>query len=152
MNIVVRRAEINDSQDIFQWRNDELTRQMSHTTEKVEWEDHSKWLEATLKNSKRYLLLCNTVDAKKIAVVRFDIECDKARVSINLSPSFRGLKLAKPCLIKAISHFKKLVNEDVACLEAKIKAENIASRKLFESVGFGLIKEVDSVRCYNLLV
>ncbi len=42
----VRKANESDSRDIFDWRNDELTRQMSHTTDLVEWDGHSAWFAA----------------------------------------------------------------------------------------------------------
>jgi hypothetical protein len=37
----IRKANEGDSRDIFDWRNDELTRQMSHTTDLVKWREHS---------------------------------------------------------------------------------------------------------------
>ena len=44
----IRKANEGDSRDIFDWRNDELTRQMSHTTDLVEWSGHSAWFAASL--------------------------------------------------------------------------------------------------------
>ena len=53
-----RKANKRDSRDIFDWRNDELTRQMSHTTDLVEWEKHSTWFAASLANPQRLLVMC----------------------------------------------------------------------------------------------
>ena len=39
----IRKANDDDSRDIFDWRNDELTRQMSHTSDFVDWNGHSGW-------------------------------------------------------------------------------------------------------------
>ena len=36
--LVVRKANDGDSKDIFDWRNDALTRQMSNNTDYVEWD------------------------------------------------------------------------------------------------------------------
>jgi len=38
----IRKANENDSRDIFEWRNDELTRQISHTTDLVEWDGNAQ--------------------------------------------------------------------------------------------------------------
>ena len=50
--LVVRKANDEDSRDIFDWRNDELTRQMSHNTDFVDWDSHSNWLYSSLINEK----------------------------------------------------------------------------------------------------
>ncbi len=150
-SITVRLAVIADSEHIFNWRNDEQTRSMSHTTDIVEWEGHSKWLEATLENHKRCLLMCCIIEGdERAAVVRFDVEADTALISINLAPSMRGKGLAKPCLISAIAFFRTK-HSGVDCIEAEIKTANIASRNVFESVGFHLTQKTEGLGCYKLL-
>ncbi|MDB4008847.1 GNAT family N-acetyltransferase [Amylibacter sp.] len=134
--INTRAATITDSKDIFEWRNDELTRKMSHTTDILEWEGHSAWFASSLKNKNRLLLLCEDInDSKKIAVVRFDINSLRALVAINLSPEMRGEGISKQCLSESIEKFKNVFPQVVA-LDAEIKLENIASQKVFKSVGF----------------
>ena len=101
--INTRVASITDSRDIFEWRNDELTRKMSHTSDIVEWEGHSAWFESSLENKNRLILLCESInELKKIAVVCFDINFRRALVSINLSPEMRGKGISKQCLSKSI--------------------------------------------------
>ena len=103
-----RKATEDDCKDIFDWRNDELTRQMSHTTDLVEWSGHSAWFAASLTNIKRLLVICEDEDTdEKVAIVRFDIEDKRALISINLSPKMRGKRKAKGCLRDAISFFQK---------------------------------------------
>jgi RimJ/RimL family protein N-acetyltransferase len=145
----VRAAEEKDSLDIYEWRNDELTRQMSHTTDLVEWEGHSKWFAASLKNESRLLAICEEVEStSKVAVVRFDVVNDRALISINLSPSMRGKGLAKGCLSKSIIFFKSLF-PNVSYIDAKIKSFNTASKRSFEAAGFVFIKELDDVLYYE---
>lgn len=148
-SISVRLATDADSEEIFNWRNDEKTRMMSHTTDMVEWEGHSKWLESTLENPNRCLLMCCIGESNdNVAIVRFDVDADTALISINLAPSMRNKGLAKPCLQEAMDFFKKIYN-DVDCIKAEIKSINTASRRAFEGVGFCLTKEVDEVRYYT---
>ena len=134
--IKVRKAELSDSKTIFEWRNDKLTREMSHTTDIVDWEGHSNWFASSLENENRRLLLCvDKNDLKKIAVVRFDVDSSRALVSINLAPDMRGKGISKQCLCEAITSFKHDFTQ-VNVLDAEIKLKNIASQRLFESVGF----------------
>ena len=37
LDIKIRSAKENDSKDIFEWRNNELTREMSHTSKTVSY-------------------------------------------------------------------------------------------------------------------
>ena len=73
VDIKIRSAKENDSKDIFEWRNDELTRQMSHTSEIIEWENHSRWYSNSLDSESRILLICEDDRKEKIAIIRLDI-------------------------------------------------------------------------------
>ena len=141
----VRAANAGDSEDIFNWRNDELTRQMSHTTDFVKWYEHSRWFASSLANDKRLLLICEDGKSKtKIGIVRFDIDSDRALISFNLFPRMRGIGLAKKCLSSAIGYFKTSFAE-VSSIDAEIKSQNSASKASFEGVGFVFKKESDNV-------
>jgi len=86
--ITVSRATENDSKDIWEWRNDELTKQMSITTDSVSWETHSSWYQKSLVNPNRYLYIGFLNDSEKIGMCRFDLDSNTniAEVSINLNP------------------------------------------------------------------
>ena len=148
----IRKANENDSRDIFDWRNDELTRQMSHTTDLVEWYEHNAWFYASLVNTKRLLVICeDETTNEKVAIVRFDINDERALISINLSPKMRGKRKAKECLREAISFFKRYFL-DVRFIDAEIKPMNIPSQQSFMGVGFVLVKEEADVLYYEYAV
>jgi len=148
----IRKANEDDSRDIFDWRNDELTRHMSHTSDFVDWNGHSGWFAASLINKNRLILMCEEESTnEKVAMVRFDIEGNRALISINLSPKMRGKRKAKGCLSDAISFFKKTYS-DVQFIDAEIKSINIASQKSFIGVGFVLLKEDGDVLYYEYVV
>jgi len=150
--IKTRVASITDSKDIFEWRNDELTRKMSHTTDIVEWEGHSAWFESSLKNKNRLILLCESKNvSKKIAVVCFDINSRRALVAINLSPEMRGKGISKQCLSKSIEYFKNEFPQVIA-LDAEIKPENIASQRVFKSIGFVNVGDDFSTLYFEYLI
>ena len=150
--IKTRKAEFKDSKIIFEWRNDELTRQMSHTTDIVDWDGHSAWFASSLENKNRLLLLCeNKNDLKKIAVVRFDVNSMRALMSINLSPDMRGKGISKQCLSESIENFKNEFPQVVA-LDAEIKPENIASQRVFKSIGFVNVRDDINTLYFEYLI
>ena len=105
-NMTILRATKNDSKDIWSWRNDELTKKMSITTDNVQWDTHSAWYEASLINPNRYLYI-GSINNEKIGMCRVDIDIENniAEVSINVNPLHRGKKLSSHLLSKGIAAF-----------------------------------------------
>jgi RimJ/RimL family protein N-acetyltransferase len=134
-NVTALRANANDSRSIWEWRNDEITKQMSITTDSVTWEAHTSWYERSLTNPNRYLYIGYLNDKEKIGMCRFDVDSTThtAEVSINLNPQFRNKKLSTKMLAEAIKAFRS--ETDIA-LTATIKKMNISSIKCFTSIGF----------------
>ncbi len=138
--ITVVRATRNDSTDIWEWRNDELTTQMSLTPGGVSWEAHTNWYEKSLITPSRHIYIGHLPSGKKIGVCRFDVAAERntAEVSINLNPQYRGKGLSSQLLSVAISRFWK--NSSMELL-ATVKKENIGSIKCFETAGFTFERE-----------
>lgn len=149
--IKIRSAKENDSKDIFEWRNNELTRQMSHTSEIIEWENHNRWYSNSLNSQSRILLICEDNRNEKIAIIRFDISESNAIISINLNPNQRGKGLAKPCLIGSIEFFSNEYTE-IKNLIAEIKEDNIASQKTFLGIGFTKYNLKENVGFYKKIL
>ena len=147
-DIKIRIAKKNDIKDIFEWRNDELTRQMSHSSEVVDWENHRKWFLNSLNLKSRILLICEDIHNNKIAVIRFDISKLSSVISINLNPTQRSKGLAKSCLVKSIEFFSREYSE-IKRLVAEIKENNIASQKTFMGIGFKKFYLEDNVGFYQ---
>lgn len=144
--MIIRPATYQDSDDLFAWRNDALTRAMSITSDVVERKDHNQWFEATLSNLNRILYIGEMND-KKIGMCRFDIDENTACLSINLNPLARGKEMATPFLQKSVDMFW----DEYQCdLTATIKQDNIASIKCFEKVGFQHKKSDSSYHYYQL--
>ena len=150
--LVVRKVNDGDSIDIFDWRNDALTRQMSHKTDYVEWDRHSNWFSTSLTNENKLLIMCEKKDTlEKIAIVRFDVDEGRALISINLNPNQRGKSLAKLCLTNSIDYFSKYFS-DINKIVAEIKKENITSEKTFLGIGFEKYNVENEVGFYEKLL
>jgi len=144
----IKDATFNDAQEIFEWRNDISSRNMSSNSHNVSFEEHLVWFTKTLK-SDDCVLLIGLIGDKKLGVCRFDINAEEysAEVSINLNPEFRGKGLSEKFLRTSICLFLK---SHQLILTARIKNINTASTRIFESSGFGFIYEEKDVRYYRL--
>jgi L-amino acid N-acyltransferase YncA len=146
--ITILRATDNDSKDIWEWRNDELTKQMSITTDSVSWETHSSWYQKSLVNPNRYLYIGFLNDSEKIGMCRFDLDSNTniAEVSINLNPQHRSKKLSSQLLSQTIA---KYLEEKNTALSATIKKTNIGSIKCFTKCDFTFEREDSDYNYYK---
>ena len=142
--MIIRQATAQDSDDIFNWRNDPLTRSMSIHGQAVTKQSHQDWFEQSLKNTHR-IMMVGELENNKVGICRFDIDEEKqhATISINLNPSIRGRGLSSDFLMQCIFAFW---NSHAMDIKATIKKNNIASIKCFEKVGF---KELNSDENYS---
>ena len=140
--MLIRDAELNDSDDIFEWRNDPLSCAMSISEEIITHTVHEIWYRNSLKNPQKKLYI-GISSGEKIGICRFDFdELDNiSEVSINLNPKMRGKNLSQQFLASSILKYR-LYN----CVElkAKIRKENKASLKIFVKCGFTQISEDSS--------
>lgn len=134
--IDISEATPADSEAIWRWRNDPLTRAMSKSTEEVPRAAHEKWFAAALADPSRILLVGRIADTgEAIGMCRFDLAEDgaSAEASINLAPAARGRGLSGPLLGTAIAWF---AGRHPVRLTATIREANMASRRCFQGCGF----------------
>lgn len=142
-------ATIDNSKDIFEWRNDDYTRAMYINGERIAWEDHNTWYAKILESKKSIIYLGKDEERKtSIGMVRFDIDNNykNSVVSINLNPIWRGKNVSVELLSSAIKQFRLIHNMPVI---AKVKKENIASIKCFERCLFELTNQDEDFNYYN---
>ena len=135
-NLQIKKATLDDSRDVWSWRNDDTTRRMSITTDEISWESHNNWFEKSLLSMDKFLYVgLLESDGTKVGICRFDIDSneDIAEVSMNLNPNKRGQGLSSKFLSEAIRSFFKERQID---LVAAIKKQNVASIKCFTKCGF----------------
>lgn len=121
----LRAANLDDAQLLFDWRNDPVTRAMSLSRDPVTWEGHLAWLKSALASPVRSILIAE--DGVPLGTVRLDKDI-RTEISITLAPAARGHGLAAPIL--------RLATDGLGPFVARIRPDNIASRKAFEAAGF----------------
>lgn len=129
--LILRPATMLDSQTLFEWRNDPLTRANSFNSAEVALKDHLAWLEKSISNPNRLLLIAKE-NGISVGTARLDRGENESEVSWTIAPSHRGKGIGKRMIKTLIASLsgEKLV--------AKIKPTNSASRKIAIDAGFQL--------------
>ncbi|MEY2923422.1 MAG: hypothetical protein RL108_2048 [Bacteroidota bacterium] len=125
-----RRAIEADVELLFDWANDLDVRQNAINTQLITWEGHQKWFQKRLDSSisKIFIFL---LDEQPIGQVRFEFEKNVWLIDYSVDKLYRGKGLGKSMLKEILNYFK--ANEPII---AYVKVENIASAKIFNSLGF----------------
>jgi UDP-2,4-diacetamido-2,4,6-trideoxy-beta-L-altropyranose hydrolase len=134
--VEIRPASRSDSEPLWLWRNDPLTRKASRSADPVPWPDHAAWLERTLAEDDRHLLIAER-RGEPIGMVRFDRlpgDVSGFEVSINVRPDARGGGSGKAVLEAGCRYWMR--RQGQTPLEAVVHETNSASRRIFEALGF----------------
>ena len=136
VTIHMRRATEKDCLLFFQWKNDPVTLANSFQSDPVSLENHTTWFNQALQNKSLLLLVGETAHGVPVGQVRFDTHEQTAVVGITVAPEFRGQKLGAPLLKSGCDFYHSLFPSHA--VNAFIKTENTASRKIFATAGFDL--------------
>lgn len=142
--ITLRKAVLEDSRNIWLWRNDPETRANSKNSDPIEWPDHERWFVKVLQDPQcaQYLVCGPDED---LGVVRFDSTAkQRFEVNINLAPQARGRGIGKAALAEGC---RKTLAErpETAGIDATVKESNPQSLKLFLSCGFHEVGRADGL-------
>lgn len=134
-NLKLRLANLDDKEQVFQWRNHVDTRKYFFDPSPISWENHSKWFEETLKNPRKYLLM-GTLNDREIGVLRYDfVGKSTLNVSIYMVPGQSGKGLGSFLLSCGNQWVKENVLE-ANRIQAEVIPSNLASLKVFLKAGF----------------
>lgn len=145
--ITMRPATVQDSDDLFAWRNDPATCAASRSTAAVLREDHERWMKFNvLLGYPAHLVMIAEANNRSVGVVRFDAERGDVmtvEASITIAPWDRGKHLACPVLTRACDLMRDFA------IKAEIRQTNLASQRIFEGSGFCLTSESSGYRQYR---
>lgn len=141
--IQLRQVCIQDAKKLLAWRNDELTRLSSHNQNVVDIKEHQAWLEKSLKNVNRKLVIA-VYQGDDIGSLRADYDNEKQawQLSWTLAPDFRGQGLAK----EMVRLFAKNIQDAVW---AEVKETNLASVRVAEYAGLDFSHAKDNILYFS---
>lgn len=131
----IRMAKIDDMKNVFELSNDDLVRQNSIHTEKIEWETHVEWFKARINKIDEPFYIVEDKNGKFMGQLRFDKQNDDFVVSVSIAPEFRGKGFAKN-IIRLCSKFSKYNK-----IYAYVKKENNPSFRSFIKAGYEVIAQ-----------
>lgn len=134
MDAYLRRATENDMDLLFEWVNEPGVRKSAFSSRSILYEEHQKWYKNILNkdNCMQYIYIYAN---EPIGQVRIDIFGDIAEVDYSVCAEKRGIGHGK----RILSLLNKQVKKDaieVKRLVAKVKPENVASKKAFLDIGY----------------
>ena len=137
--LVARAATLADSRQLWEWRNDPVTRAGSRSRAEVAWEDHRRWFTASLARTDRILLMVEDA-VGPVGTVRWDLRGERQwEVSITVAPQRRRQNLARPLLREgevALSEAMAASGTDVQAYLAMVNVDNPSSMRLFETSAY----------------
>lgn len=134
IDVKLRQAGLDDMQKVYDWRNHEDVRMNSRNRAEINFKQHQLWFRGVLESQDR-LLLIGSVDEQDVAVLRYDIDGDKAEVSVFLAPGQMGKGYGR-ALLAAGEKYIQVNRKKVKAIVADVMAANLVSQKLFESSGY----------------
>ena len=149
--LVARPATLQDARQLWIWRNDPLTRAGSRSTAEVPWDDHLRWLTASLNRTDLMLLVVEDAMGL-VGTVRWDLVREQEgeprgsrewEVSVTVAPDRRGRSMARPLLRAGEAALSERTSETtrssgtpVTAYLAVVHSDNRASVRLFETSGY----------------
>ena len=133
MTLTLRSVKKEDYETILEWRNDYDVRINSLTQHIISIDEHTKYWNDFLNNETNFAFIA-IYDHNDIGVLKLkNMEKAIYEIDIFLSKNYRNRGLGSQILKIAK---KVALKKGIIKLVAKIKYDNEASKKVFETVGF----------------
>ena len=139
----LRKAETNlDALLLFDWANDSVVRENSINKEKISIIDHYSWFYKKIKNNDSRIYILTDVYKSNIGQIRVDKKDEHFEIDYSIANSYRGRGFGNKILQLL------LIEMGNVNYLAKVKIENIASKKVFINNGFKLQSEREGLLIY----
>lgn len=126
--IELREVRAEDCKLLFLWVNDPKVRDSFFDSKRITWQEHKIWF-STKMNKETCRMFILEKDKNPLGEIRFDKENESWIVSYSIAEKYRGMGMGK-----------KIIKLGLEKIEGKVKAwvkqENIASRRVFQNLGF----------------
>lgn len=145
--MTLRKATIDDLHLTFGWASSEIVRKYSINQSKITMSHHEEWFKKKLM-SEDCLYLIGEVENETIGSLRIDLEGSVGLINFLIEPKLFGRGYGTKIIQRGVLYCKN--NTDVKILEAMVIKSNLASRRIFEKLGFNLYEEHKSYLKFNL--
>ena len=144
----IRKTELSDSLDIFQWRNNHSTRNASINNKRIHFDEHSEWFSELLENKRNFSFIgFSNFDNIGVCHLTPSKNSGGMRVSILLNPKFKNKGFGQYLLSLSLLELRKKYEFEFI---AEIKKNNIPSVAIFQKIGFKLFSQAGDVFFFKL--
>jgi UDP-2,4-diacetamido-2,4,6-trideoxy-beta-L-altropyranose hydrolase len=140
-DIILRPVAKSDVELVHKISNQDSVRKASFNSEIIDFNNHKKWFDNILK-SRDEILLIALVKSEVIGQLRFSIKDDNCIIGISLLEKYQGKGLGKELLALGIYYMKNNY-PNIQEFHAFVKHINIGSQKLFESLNFEKVENLN---------
>lgn len=134
-NIQARQISAHDATNLLTWRNDPEVRALQGNTTEIQLSEHRRWFSDRIKVIEELPFLAYELQDQLVGYVRLEIASDlKKTISILIAKNFRGQGFGYTILSNFLRYLES--NEISGPFFAHVHEKNLASQRLFESVGF----------------
>ena len=131
----VRPVRADDKWRLLEWANDRTTRANAFSTAPISADAHERWFKARIGNpSSARIYIVETTRGIPVAQVRFDRDDDRWLIDYAVAPHLRGRGFGRSALNLSLTEFFRA--EPSAKVVGEVKSTNVASCRVFESLGF----------------
>ncbi len=129
--IYLREATLEDIDLIFRWANDPIVRKNSFNSNPILYDNHVAWYHRMMEDDSvlQFVLM---EDDEPVGQIRLTVEKDEAEIGYSIALNHRGKGYGHRILQLTEEEMKKH-HPEIKRLIAKVKPENEASNRLFQS-------------------
>ncbi len=88
--VTLRAAVFEDCRRVWEWRNEQATREASFNKEFIPFEEHERWFARKLADPNMRIFIAEDGQGDEVGYVRFDISKGEAEISVNIDKNERG--------------------------------------------------------------
>lgn len=137
MEITLRKACLDDSENILSWRNEPTTIPWMGTTRALSFDEHQSWFLKSIQDTDCLFFIIEA-NHEPVGQIRYhknhDIIKDAAKVSINISGKMHGKGIASIAFKKGSEMVRSSQFSDT--IFAYVQPDNIGSIKAMANAGF----------------
>jgi UDP-2,4-diacetamido-2,4,6-trideoxy-beta-L-altropyranose hydrolase len=133
--LCARRATLADEAQLLEWANDPVTRQNAFSQAPIALATHQAWYRKRLQDWPRcHMYVIESDERGAVGQVRFERGERMWTISYVVAPAHRGRGYGRRVMATALAAFD--ADEPGADVIGIVKRENVASRRIFEGLGF----------------
>ncbi|MCU1447966.1 MAG: UDP-2,4-diacetamido-2,4, 6-trideoxy-beta-L-altropyranose hydrolase [Acidimicrobiales bacterium] len=130
----LRPAGDMDVRLLWEWANDPDVRRRAFSSDPIPWEEHTAWFAARMRDPNCRIYLATWDGGDPIGQVRFEGDGDAAEISVSVASAARGRGWGGALVDSGVRRL--FADTRVQRVDARIKPDNMASGRAFDSAAF----------------